>query len=389
MSISQFNESETRYNLIDPQVAKAGWIIEDRRQVGLEVPVDLYDKTPVDGFTDYCLYRQNGEALTAVEAKCTRIYSSTFDDGEGRLQIKGGRLCVGPLQTLEESFITSKTEHQLLLLAKQEEGEHENPESIGNLEGEIESDVERLQTNINVVAPHIALRSEGLEGALCPTEPDSASRKRIRSMAKRLAPLMKYRRPKDFAILELDRDDVIETRRWVVLSPKDGDSEAPARMMVEEYREKVEKRKLELAQNHPTPQKLKTGETLNTHDLVELELTLETEMEKEGLPLPPENIEKAFQVRAGNFNDCLRHALGLQQLLTREGLVKQAFDAFDLEYDYNTDQTRCLRTVQHVFLQRGKVELNDLYEHPFSQFGVNAVERLFGLNDLKYLKKLY
>ncbi len=101
-------------------------------------------------------------------------------------------------------------------------------------------------------------------------------------------------------------------------------------------------------------------------------------MEKEGLPLPPENIEKAFQVRAGNFNDCLRHALGLQQLLTREGLLEQAFDAFDLEYDYNTDQTRCLRTVQHVFLQRGKVELNDLYEHPFPQFRVNAVERLFG-----------
>lgn len=35
-----FNEAETRYNLIDPLVIKAGWNLSDRRSVAFEVPVD-------------------------------------------------------------------------------------------------------------------------------------------------------------------------------------------------------------------------------------------------------------------------------------------------------------------------------------------------------------
>lgn len=49
------NEDETRYNLIDPLLKKAGWDLAVRRSVGFEVPVDGYDAAPVNGIADYCL----------------------------------------------------------------------------------------------------------------------------------------------------------------------------------------------------------------------------------------------------------------------------------------------------------------------------------------------
>ena len=63
------NEAITRKDLIDPQLAKAGWNPYDQTAVGLEIPVDGYDAEPWNGVTDYCLYRSNGEVLAVVEAK--------------------------------------------------------------------------------------------------------------------------------------------------------------------------------------------------------------------------------------------------------------------------------------------------------------------------------
>ncbi len=68
-----FNEARTRYILIDPALTKAGWNLEDRTQVGLEIPVDGYDAEPWNGVTDYCLYAPSGEVIAVVEAKrCSR-----------------------------------------------------------------------------------------------------------------------------------------------------------------------------------------------------------------------------------------------------------------------------------------------------------------------------
>jgi type I site-specific restriction endonuclease len=47
------NEAETRYNLIDPLITKAGWNLADRTSVSFEVPVDGYDASPINGITDY------------------------------------------------------------------------------------------------------------------------------------------------------------------------------------------------------------------------------------------------------------------------------------------------------------------------------------------------
>ncbi len=47
--VHSLNEGQARYILIDPALRKAGWNLDDRTQVGFEVPVDGYDAEPWNG----------------------------------------------------------------------------------------------------------------------------------------------------------------------------------------------------------------------------------------------------------------------------------------------------------------------------------------------------
>jgi len=116
-----------------------------------------------------------------------------------------------------------------------------------------------------------------------------------------------------------------------------------------------------------------------------LEATLEEELCSEDLSLDDENMLKAFGIRAGSFVDFLKHVLKLEALPSYEEIVRRAFDAFILRHDYNADQSRFLRAVQSVFLQRNKLETADLYEEPFTNFGANAVDRLFTPQEVQEL----
>ena len=63
------NENQTRKQLIDGQITKAGWSLFDRNQVRFEVPASGDDEDWTDGITDYSLYLPNGEIIAVVEAK--------------------------------------------------------------------------------------------------------------------------------------------------------------------------------------------------------------------------------------------------------------------------------------------------------------------------------
>ena len=123
-------------------------------------------------------------------------------------------------------------------------------------------------------------------------------------------------------------------------------------------------------------------------DLLQLEQTLETELNTDELNLNEDNMLKAFGVRVGSLTDFLKHVLNLEALPSYEQIVRKAFDAFILEHNYNADQTRFLRTVQNVFLQKRKLEEADLYEAPFTNFGSNAVEKYFSQSEISELIEL-
>jgi type I restriction enzyme R subunit len=197
-----------------------------------------------------------------------------------------------------------------------------------------------------------------------------------------LAPLMRYKRPEPSTLIELGLDDIIDSRRWVILRK---DSQ---RLYVEEYRKRVEERIEKLANEHPTIKRLKQGESVGIEDLIRLEETLEADLGTDEISLDVENMLKAFGVRVGSLVDFLKHVLKIETLPSHETIVRTAFDAFILEHNYNADQSRFLRVVQSVFLQRRKLELADLYEEPFTNFGANAVEKLFAENEITELIEL-
>jgi type I restriction enzyme, R subunit len=71
--LHKISEAQTRKELIDPQLEKAGWYLRDHTKVRIEIPVDGYDAEPWNGVTDYILLRENGEVLAVVEAKKTVV----------------------------------------------------------------------------------------------------------------------------------------------------------------------------------------------------------------------------------------------------------------------------------------------------------------------------
>jgi len=71
--LASLSEAQARYVIIDPALRDAGWNLDDRTQVGFEIPVDGYDAEPWNGVTDYCLYAPGGKVIAVVEAKrCSR-----------------------------------------------------------------------------------------------------------------------------------------------------------------------------------------------------------------------------------------------------------------------------------------------------------------------------
>ena len=55
LPLHRITEAETRKEIIDPQLEKAGWFLRDHTKVRIEIPVDGYDAEPWNGVTDYCL----------------------------------------------------------------------------------------------------------------------------------------------------------------------------------------------------------------------------------------------------------------------------------------------------------------------------------------------
>ncbi len=304
----------------------------------------------------------------------------TFDDDWWKLmtanKIELLRLKVAPLLrfasagSLAEAFFISKMERIGLQLMQQKD--------IANASAAIKEEVDLLPRNLPQIAPCAALINDMIGNNWW----QDITVKKLDDARKKLAPLMKYKREQPPLVIELGLDDVIESRKWVIVN-KGGQ-----KLMVEEYKQKVEARIQELADKHPTIKKLLHKEPVTLDDLIELERTLETELLGDEITLTEDNMLKAFGVRVGALTDFLKYVLKLEHLPDFKDVVRKAFDAFILEHRYDADQTRFLRTVQTVFVQKRRLEVADLYEAPFTNFGLNAVEKLFSEDEVGEILEL-
>jgi type I restriction enzyme R subunit len=198
-----------------------------------------------------------------------------------------------------------------------------------------------------------------------------------------LATQMRNRREKPNAFLEIDLKDTIASSGYVTLG------EGGEQVYVQEYRERVERKVLEIVENHPTITALRNGEAISDLQLVALERTLKQELGNHDIQLTTSNIRKAFNLKVSSLLAFLRQQFEMEALLEDyEMVVQRNFEQYITQQQYNADQIRFLRAVQNIFLQKRSIELADLYDEPLDQFGEDAVERWFTKEQVHELLRL-
>jgi hypothetical protein len=106
---------------------------------------------------------------------------------------------------------------------------------------------------------------------------------------------------------------------------------------------------------------------------------------------PGSNAEKAVEFTAGirSFYDIQVGNVYDEKIAGEKKRIEDAFKTFMIEKNYlNADQVNFLRTIQTVFAKKHHVEYSDLFEPPFTNFGVNAPIPLFQDEDLKEVIQL-
>ena len=190
-----------------------------------------------------------------------------------------------------------------------------------------------------------------------------------------LSQQMRNRRDKPNPFLELDLADRIQMRGYVILG------RTGTEVYIDIYREMVEERLMALVNGHPTMLVIQNNAAPTDEQLIDLERTLRHELAEGELELDRQNLRWAYGPKVTSLLTLLRQVLDLDttEVPDYADIVKRQFDDYILthEPEFNSDQTKFLMLMSSMLAQRGKIELPDLYESPFTSYGQDAVDRYF------------
>ncbi|MBD1809764.1 DEAD/DEAH box helicase family protein [Microcoleus sp. FACHB-SPT15] len=199
----------------------------------------------------------------------------------------------------------------------------------------------------------------------------SATPEELNQIITDLAQVMKNRRQRKSSFVYLDLADSIAVSGYITLG------EGGEQVYVEEYRQRVEGKVLEIVETHPTIAAIRNGEVVTDLQLVALERTLRQELGGGNVQLSESNIRKAFNLKVNSLLAFLRELMEIEALPDYQEVVRRNFEEFIVQRPFNANQVRFLRAVQNVFLKNRRLEVADLYEEPLDRFGEDAVERWF------------
>ena len=266
-----------------------------------------------------------------------------------------------PNVNLSVAFFTNKVERLAVAILNSRE------EDAENLKKSIATDLECLPTNLTVVQDKIEL----LDEAKSRTFWNRVAYEDTQMLIREFAELMKYKKAEPQNPIIIDIGDVIEKREFITFGV-DGEL-----VHVKEFREKIEARIKELADGHPTIQKILGGEVITEEDVEELEETLNGD----DLTLSDDVLKQFY---TGTFVNFIKEIFGLYKEQTPEETIDEAFNTFLVENNkqYNADQFNFIRTIKSVFMKKKHIEFSDLFEPPFSNFGIHAPVPLFQKEEL-------
>jgi type I restriction enzyme, R subunit len=210
----------------------------------------------------------------------------------------------------------------------------------------------------------------------------TATPAQLTQIIRELASEMKNRRNRPSAFLNIDLPDFINTRGYISVG------EGGQQVLIEEYKQRVDRRVLDIVASHPALAALRAGQDATDVQFVDLERTLHIELGRDDIQLDSRNIRLAYGVRVDNFLAFLRHLLALESIPDYPQLVQRGFERHIQTHNYNAEQIRFLRSVQEVFLKKHSLVEADLYEPPLTNFGRNAVERFFTPQEIADLLQL-
>lgn len=193
-----------------------------------------------------------------------------------------------------------------------------------------------------------------------------------------LTDIMDNLRPEPIVRINLDLDDFIQQRRTILYG-------FPAKEeYIEVYREKIERKIRQLALDNKVITKLKINEPLTVIDIQDLEQKLNSP----DLFITEDNLQKVYD-RKASLVDFIKHIIGLSKLPSAEERISEAFKTFVVEKNYlNSNQVNFLRILETVFTQKKHIEMQDLYELPFTNLGTDVPVPLFKEEELTEMVNL-
>jgi type I restriction enzyme R subunit len=266
---------------------------------------------------------------------------------------------------LNEASFTLKCEKLGLALLEKD------CKSVEQLTSKIGEMVQCLPDELNVVKKKAAFKEKVLSHRFW----SDVSFEDSQMLVSELGKLMMYIASEPRKTIVLDMDDIIQQRKLIEFGP-DAKQE-----YVKEYKEKVEERIKLLAREDPTIYKIERNEVLTEADLQKLEETLNSPE----LFITEDVLQKAFDQNKGTLVQFIKNVLGLYKFPDPEIRIKDAFNTYVIENNkhYSADQLNFIRTIQSVFAKKKHIEYTELFDVPFTNFGINAPMPMFTENELK------
>ena len=186
--------------------------------------------------------------------------------------------------------------------------------------------------------------------------------------------LMRYKRSEPVPQIILDLDDMIQERKVIEFGPESKEE------YVAVYKERVEGRVKELADQHPTMIKISRDEVLTEEGLRELEETLNSPE----LYITDDQLRKVYDQSKGTLVQFIKNILGLYRFPNPEEKIREAFQTYIIENNrqYTADQLNFIRTIGTVFCSKKHIEVKDFFNLPFTNFGLNAPTPMFSTDEL-------
>jgi len=253
----------------------------------------------------------------------------------------------------------------------------EETEKFDTLKENIITVVSELPMSINIVAKNKDYIKKVLSNYFWSTIEDAG----FDELADKLCLLIKYREQNGplEGPSKLNLQDLIQTKEMVEFGPE---NEA---VSVSKYREMVEARIVDLIENNPILQKIKSGEQITEEETKQLA----EELHEENPHITEKLLRKVYNHQNAKFIQFIKHIIGIEILERFDEEVSRLFQQFIKEHsNLSTRKIEFLNLLKEYIIERGEVQKRDLISAPFTIIHPKGIRGIFSPKEIKEILTL-